>query len=117
VQGALFALGIYQQLTDPRLDVLNRIGATVAISRRVALVLTVNATLILLPVCRNLIHILWTRFVPFEHCQWLHKHVAYSLVLCVVNMPRLGCDLQVRQDMRQDMRQEMRQEVRQQTIC
>lgn len=61
---------------------MNRLNFSVWISRGAALVLTVDATLILLPTCRNLMS--WLRpkmrWLPLDETQYFHRQVAYSLL-------------------------------------
>ncbi|RMZ76403.1 hypothetical protein DV737_g4858, partial [Chaetothyriales sp. CBS 132003] len=79
----LFALGWWKQATDERLSALNSLTFSVWISRGAGLVLSVDALLILLPMCRNLMRFIRPkfRFLPLDETQWFHRQCAYSLLL------------------------------------
>lgn len=74
------------QASNPKLAALNTIGYSVWISRGAGLVLSVDATLILLPMCRNLIR--WIRpqirWLPLDESTWFHRQVAYALLVFTV---------------------------------
>lgn len=73
----------YCQASNPRLAGLNTLKYSVWISRGSALVLTVDAALILLPMCRNLLR--WIRpmfkWLPLDESIWFHRQVAYSMLI------------------------------------
>ncbi|MCJ1388732.1 hypothetical protein MMC18_001581 [Xylographa bjoerkii] len=79
---AAFAAGWYFQATNSKLAGLNTLTFSVWISRGAGLNLSFDATLILLPMCRNLLR--WIRpklkFLPLDESQWFHRQVAYSLL-------------------------------------
>ncbi|KAL1302649.1 hypothetical protein AAFC00_003016 [Neodothiora populina] len=79
----LFVLGWWKQASDGRLAALNSLLFSVWISRGAGLVLSVDCTLILLPMCRNLLRVVRpkVRWLPLDESQWFHRQVAYSLVL------------------------------------
>ncbi|RDW87670.1 NADPH oxidase [Coleophoma crateriformis] len=83
---ALFAIGWYKQAADPRLSGLNSLTFSVWFSRGAGLVLSVDITMILLPMCRNLLR--WLRpkvkFLPLDESQWFHRQVAYSLLFWTI---------------------------------
>jgi NADPH oxidase 1 len=76
----------WKQATDPRLAGLNTLTFSVWISRGAGLVLTVDGTLILLPVCRTIVR--WIRpkirWLPLDENLWFHRQVAYSMLLFTV---------------------------------
>ncbi|KAI1815548.1 cytochrome b-245 heavy chain subunit beta [Poronia punctata] len=80
---ALFAIGWYKQAMDERLAPLNTLRYSVWISRGAGLVLSVDTTMILLPVCRTLVR--WVRpklkFLPLDENIWFHRQVAYAMLL------------------------------------
>lgn len=53
------------------------------ISRGAGLVLAINGTLILLPVCRTIVRFVRPkiRFLPLDENIWFHRQVAYALLL------------------------------------
>ncbi|KAI9682971.1 MAG: hypothetical protein M1829_006407 [Trizodia sp. TS-e1964] len=82
----LFALGWKKQQDDIRLKGLNSLTFSVWLSRGAGLVLSVDASLILLPMCRNVLR--WIRpklrFLPLDESQWFHRQVAYSMLLYTI---------------------------------
>ncbi|KAI0474078.1 putative FAD binding protein [Xylariaceae sp. FL0804] len=82
----LFALGWFLQETDDKLAALNGLIWSVWISRGAGLVLAVDCSLILLPVCRTLVR--WIRpkirFLPLDENIWFHRQVAYAMVLFTI---------------------------------
>ncbi|CAJ2499803.1 Uu.00g026560.m01.CDS01 [Anthostomella pinea] len=78
----LFGYGWWKQDTEPRLAALNTLKWSVWISRGAGLVLSVDGTLILLPVCRTLVR--WIRpkvkFLPLDENIYFHRQVAYAMV-------------------------------------
>lgn len=82
----LFAAGWYIQASDPRLSALNALEYSVWISRGSALVLSFDAALILLPMCRNILKCIRPkiRWMPLDETIWFHRQVAYSLLLFTI---------------------------------
>ncbi|KAJ1535831.1 hypothetical protein HK096_001578 [Nowakowskiella sp. JEL0078] len=82
--GALFIYGFFKQKNDPGLTLLNSIGWSVYTSRGAGLVLAYDCTLLLLPVCRNMIRILratpLNKIIPFDENLYLHKCSAYAML-------------------------------------
>jgi len=74
------------QTNATRLAALNTLTFSVWMSRAAGLVLTVDGTLLLLPMCRNLVR--WIRpkikFLPLDETQWFHRQVAYAMLFFVV---------------------------------
>ncbi|KAI1323433.1 putative FAD binding protein [Xylariaceae sp. FL0255] len=79
----LFALGWFLQETDQKLAALNTLKWSVWISRGAGLVLSVDVTLILLPVCRTLVRFVRPKlkFLPLDENIWFHRQVAYAMLL------------------------------------
>ena len=79
----LFAVGWYVQATDERLAALNGLEFSVWFSRGAGLCLSVDVTLILLPMCRNILRYIRPRmrWLPLDESQWFHRQVAYSLLI------------------------------------
>jgi NADPH oxidase 1 len=79
----MFAFGWYKQETEPRLAGLNTLKYSVWMSRGAGLVLSVDGTLILLPVCRTIMR--WIRpkvkFLPLDENIWFHRQVAYAMLM------------------------------------
>lgn len=82
----IFGYGWWKQFADPRLAGLNTLRFSVWLSRGAGLVLAVDGTLILLPVCRTLVR--WVRpkvkFLPLDENLWFHRQVAYSMLLFTI---------------------------------
>ncbi|KAJ3137272.1 hypothetical protein HDU89_001853 [Geranomyces variabilis] len=83
--GGIFIYGFFKQRMDKELALLNSLGYSVATSRGAGLVLAVDACLLLLPMCRNLIRFargLTTinKILPFDQNIFFHKCTAYSLL-------------------------------------
>jgi len=80
----LFIYGFLKQKDDDSLATLNSIGLSVWTSRGAGLCLAYDCSLILLPVCRNIIKYLrltfLNRIIPFDENIWFHRQVAYSLL-------------------------------------
>lgn len=78
----VFAAGWYAQESDQRLAALNVLKYSVWISRGAGLVLSIDATLILLPMCRNVLR--WIRpqirWLPLDESAWFHRQVAYAML-------------------------------------
>lgn len=79
----VFALGWYLQASSSKLEALNALSYSVWISRGAGLVLSVDATVILLPMCRNVLRWLrpQIRWLPLDESAWFHRQVAYSLLV------------------------------------
>ncbi|CAI7583531.1 unnamed protein product [Penicillium manginii] len=79
----IFALGWYLQASSKKLEGLNVLRYSVWISRGAGLVLSVDATVILLPMCRNVLRWLrpQIRWLPLDESAWFHRQVAYSLLV------------------------------------
>ncbi|KAJ5823650.1 Riboflavin synthase-like beta-barrel [Penicillium robsamsonii] len=79
----LFALGWYLQATNPKLAGLNILNYSVWISRGAGLVLSVDCTLILFPMCRNILRWLrpQIRWLPLDESAWFHQQVAYAILV------------------------------------
>ncbi|KIM94724.1 hypothetical protein OIDMADRAFT_207378 [Oidiodendron maius Zn] len=82
----LFVLGWWTQQANSRLAGLNTLKYSVWISRGAGLVLSVDAAMILLPMCRNILRYLRPklRFLPLDESQWFHRQVAYSLLFYTI---------------------------------
>ncbi|KAJ9379537.1 hypothetical protein DTO063F5_7129 [Paecilomyces variotii] len=83
---ALFAIGWYLQETDKKLSLLNLLNFSVWISRGAGLALSVDGTLILLPMCRTLLRIVRPKikWLPLDESIWFHRQVAYSLLFWTI---------------------------------
>jgi NADPH oxidase len=73
----------YLQASDARLAGLNVLGYSVWISRGAGLVLSVDCTLILFPMCRNILKWLrpQIRWLPLDESAWFHRQIAYSMLV------------------------------------
>lgn len=82
----LFILGWYVQVSDERLAALNSLTFSVWISRGAGLCLTVDVTLILVPMCRNLIKVIRPniKWLPLDENVWFHRQVAYSMLFWTI---------------------------------
>ncbi|OJI91335.1 hypothetical protein ASPTUDRAFT_187100 [Aspergillus tubingensis CBS 134.48] len=82
----IFAVGWYIQASDQRLAMLNTLQYSVWISRGAGLVLTCDATLLLLPMCRNLVKTIRprVRWLPLDETVWFHRQVAYALLFFTI---------------------------------
>ncbi|EIT76884.1 ferric reductase [Aspergillus flavus] len=82
----VFALGWYFQANNSRLDALNALKYSVWISRGAGLVLTFDGTLILLPMCRNIVKTLRPRirWLPLDESIWFHRQVSYALLIFTI---------------------------------
>ncbi|KAK6820884.1 NADPH oxidase 1 [Apiospora arundinis] len=82
----MFAFGWYKQFATPELAPLNTLRFSVWMSRGAGLVLSIDGTLILLPVCRTIMR--WirpkVRFLPLDENLWFHRQVAYAMLLFTV---------------------------------
>jgi len=83
---ALFILGWKKQQNDPRLAGLNTLTFSVWISRGAGLVLSVDISMILLPMCRNILKFIRPKlkFLPLDESQWFHRQVAYSMLFWTI---------------------------------
>ncbi|MCJ1462017.1 hypothetical protein MMC07_000617 [Pseudocyphellaria aurata] len=83
---ALFAFGWWKQATDSRLAGLNTLTFSVWMSRGAGLALSVDAAVILLPMCKNVLR--WIRpkirWLPLDESPWFHRQVAYSLLFWTI---------------------------------
>ncbi len=83
---AIFIIGWYLQVTNAKLAGLNTLTFSVWISRAAGMVLSIDGTLLLLPMCRNLLR--WVRpklkFLPLDESQWFHRQVAYAMLIFVI---------------------------------
>lgn len=75
-----------KQAKDPRLAGLNTIGYSVWISRGAGLALAYDGSMILLPMCRNLLRYVRPKlkFLPLDESQWFHRQCAYSMLLFTI---------------------------------
>ncbi|MCJ1374042.1 hypothetical protein MMC20_005272 [Loxospora ochrophaea] len=82
----LFILGWILQANNNKLAALNGLKFSVWISRGAGLVLSVDITLILLPMCRNILRVIRPKikFLPLDESQWFHRQVAYSLLFWTI---------------------------------
>ncbi|MCJ1428129.1 hypothetical protein MMC29_006037 [Sticta canariensis] len=82
----LFVYGWWKQATDSRLAGLNTLTFSVWLSRGAGLALSVDAAIILLPMCKNVLR--WIRpkirWLPLDESQWFHRQVAYSLLFWTI---------------------------------
>jgi NADPH oxidase len=76
----------WKQAADPRLAGLNTLKYSVWISRGAGLVLSVDAMIILLPVCRTIMRFFRPkiRFIPLDENIWFHRQIAYSLLFFTI---------------------------------
>ncbi|OTB03007.1 hypothetical protein M426DRAFT_61207 [Hypoxylon sp. CI-4A] len=81
-----FGFGWYKQAADPKLAGLNSLQYSVWFSRGAGLVLAIDGTLILLPVCRTVVR--WIRpkirWLPLDENIWFHRQVAYAMLIFTV---------------------------------
>ncbi|XXH02434.1 hypothetical protein Hte_008809 [Hypoxylon texense] len=81
-----FGYGWWKQEQDPKLAGLNTLKYSVWFSRGAGLVLAIDGTLILLPVCRTLVR--WIRpkirWLPLDENLWFHRQVAYAMLMFTV---------------------------------
>ncbi|KAI1405387.1 putative FAD binding protein [Hypoxylon fuscum] len=81
-----FGYGWWKQAQDPKLAGLNTLQYSVWFSRGAGLVLAIDGTLILLPVCRTLVR--WIRpkirWLPLDENLWFHRQVAYAMLMFTV---------------------------------
>ncbi|RYP58402.1 hypothetical protein DL769_008966 [Monosporascus sp. CRB-8-3] len=81
-----FGYGWWKQVSDERLAGLNTLNWSVWLSRGAGLVLAVDGTLILLPVCRTVMRTIRPkiRFLPLDENIWFHRQVAYAILLFTI---------------------------------
>jgi NADPH oxidase len=74
------------QQENEKLSGLNTLKYSVWISRGAGLVLSVDATMILLPMCRNLLRYIRPKlkFLPLDESQWFHRQVAYTMLVYTI---------------------------------
>ncbi|CAG8583119.1 10653_t:CDS:2 [Diversispora eburnea] len=82
----LFLYGYYKQKNDVELNKLNVIGRSIWISRGAGLCLAYDGSLILLPVCRNLLKNLrvfksLNYIIPFDENIWFHRQTSYAMLI------------------------------------
>ncbi|KAL2063441.1 hypothetical protein VTL71DRAFT_5246 [Oculimacula yallundae] len=82
----LFIFGWKKQSDDPRLAGLNTLTFSVWISRGAGLVLSVDGSMILLPMCRNIMRYVRpkVKFLPLDESIWFHRQVAYSILFWTI---------------------------------
>ena len=72
----------WKQARDPRLAALNKLTYSVWISRGAGLALSLDSSLLLIPMCRETLR--WLRpkmrWLRLEESEWFHRQVAYSLL-------------------------------------
>jgi hypothetical protein len=72
----------YLQATNEKLKGLNTLTFSVWMSRGAGLCLSLDGTMILLPMCRTLLR--WIRpklkFLPLDESQFFHRQVAYAML-------------------------------------
>ncbi|KAL4778329.1 FAD-binding domain-containing protein [Aspergillus varians] len=83
---AVFAIGWHYQAKSIPLAPLNALTYSVWISRGAGLVLTFDGTLIVLPMCRNIMKFLRPklRWLPLDETIWFHRQVAYAMLVFTV---------------------------------
>ncbi|KAG9660651.1 NADPH oxidase, partial [Aureobasidium melanogenum] len=83
---ALFIIGWWKQQTTEALEPLNLLTFSVWISRGAALVLSVDTTLIMLPMCRNILRFCRPKikWLALDESRWFHRQVAYSLLFWTI---------------------------------
>lgn len=76
----------WSQASNPRLAPLNALTFSVWTSRGAGLVLTVDTTIIILPMCRNIMSFMRPkmRWLPLDETQYFHRQCAYSLLFWTV---------------------------------
>ncbi|RYP52722.1 hypothetical protein DL768_002151 [Monosporascus sp. mg162] len=82
----IFGYGWWKQAADERLAGLNTLQWSVWLSRGAGLVLAVDGTIILLPVCRTIMRTIRPkiRFLPLDENLWFHRQVAYAMLLYTI---------------------------------
>lgn len=74
------------QASNERLQLLNTLKFSVWFSRGAGLALSADITIILLPMCRNLLRFIRPkiRWLPLDESQWFHRQVSYSLLFWTI---------------------------------
>lgn len=74
------------QETNLQLAGLNVLTFSVWMSRGAGLCLSIDGTLILLPMCRTILRIIRPKFkfLPLDNSQWFHRQVAYAMLLFTI---------------------------------
>ncbi|KAI9803555.1 MAG: hypothetical protein M1825_001898 [Sarcosagium campestre] len=82
----MFVLGWIKQAQDDRLAGLNTLTYSVWLSRGAGLALSVDGSLILLPMCRNILRVIRPKlkFLPLDESQYFHRQVAYSMLFYTI---------------------------------
>ena len=82
LQLLLFSFGFWKQISNLKLGSLNVIGNSIFISRGAGLVLSFLVSILLLPVCRNLMLILHHLKITFitDNTIFIHQFIAYSIL-------------------------------------
>lgn len=83
---AKFNSARYAQATNKQLAGVNTLAYSIWVSRGAGLVLSVDTTLLLLPMCRTILR--WVRpklrFLPLDESMWFHRQVAYAMLVFTV---------------------------------
>jgi NADPH oxidase len=76
----------WKQQTSKALAPLNLLTFSVWISRGAGLVLSADVTLIMLPMCRNILRVFRPKikWLPLDESRWFHRQVAYSLLFWTI---------------------------------
>lgn len=76
----------YLQASNQKLAGLNTLTFSVWMSRGAGLVLTFDATLILVTVCRTIMRVLRPkiRFIPLDENLWFHRQLAYAMLVFTI---------------------------------
>jgi NADPH oxidase len=84
----LFVWGWFKQMNDRELDHLNMLKWSVWTSRGAGIVLAYDATILLLPMCRNFVRILrgtrLNKVIPFDEAIFFHKQAAFSMLFYTI---------------------------------
>ncbi|KAL9630586.1 MAG: hypothetical protein Q9164_006339 [Protoblastenia rupestris] len=82
----LFVFGWWKQAADEKLAGLNTLTFSVWLSRGAGLALSVDGTIIVLPMCKNILRFIRPkiRWLPLDESQWFHRQVAYSLLFWTI---------------------------------
>lgn len=72
----------YLQIANNKLAGLNTLTFSVWMSRGAGLCLSIDTTLILLPMCRTLLRFIRpkVRWIPLDESKWFHRQVAYAML-------------------------------------
>lgn len=76
----------YLQESNPALAGLNSLTFSVWMSRGAGLVLSLDVTLILIPMCRNILRFIRPkiRWLPLDENVFFHRQVAYAMLLFTI---------------------------------